>query len=108
LYGVVLFCTSPPGVPNDISEAGPTSEEFLGYVNAAYERELDVLDRMIAEASMKKDALAKMKEETKGWEQQQHLCPSNLSQFNTEDCLPQVFGEMLAIIQSPSLRDPWS
>jgi hypothetical protein len=57
----------PRGIPNDISESGPTSAEFLGYVNSAYERELDVLDRMIAEATMKKDALAKMREDTKAW-----------------------------------------
>jgi hypothetical protein len=57
----------PRGIPEDIVESGPTSTELLGYVNTAYERELDVLDHMIAEAASKKKALTKLSEEAKAW-----------------------------------------
>jgi hypothetical protein len=83
----------PPGVPKEISESGPTSEEFLNYVNAAYEQELDVLDRMIAEASMKKEALAKMKEETKGWAAEKTLMLNRYAKTKEHINFEQLWAE---------------
>jgi hypothetical protein len=66
------YGTPPEGLPADIecAAAEPTSEAFLMYVNAAYERELDALDKRIVEATAKKVHLAKQKEETQAWASQ--------------------------------------
>jgi hypothetical protein len=69
------YGTPPEGLPADIecAAAEPTSEAFLTYVNAAYERELDALDKRIVEATAKKINLAKQKEETQAWASQKAI-----------------------------------
>jgi hypothetical protein len=83
----------PKGLPSELSESEPTSEEFLAYVNSAYERELDVLDRMIADASQKKDELAKMREETKKWTAQRTRMLNQYAKTRVQINFEQLWNE---------------
>jgi hypothetical protein len=61
------YGTPPAGLPTDDHEMEPGALTLLGYATTAVERELDALDRQIAAAHARQDALIAGRREAEHW-----------------------------------------